>query len=186
MLVLLDFLPIIAFVAAFALTQDFMVATQVIMVAMPVTLAISFAITRKINKVHLISTALVVLFGGVTLLLGDSRYLAWKPTVFNWAFGIVCVGSTFIGSQPVMQRLMGGQIELAPPQWRALTNAWGVFFLVLGAVNLFVYYTFSESTWVYFKLWGLMGMTFAFAIAQGVWMTQAAARNERQAVGSNE
>ncbi len=184
MQMLLDFLPVVAFIGAYALTQDFYIATTVLMIAMPVMLLGGWLMTRKINKVHLVSTLLVLVLGSVTLLLRNPLFLAWKPTVLNWALGIVCLGSNYFGAKPLMQRFLGASVELHPPQWRLLTNAWGLFFLALGAINIFVFYRYAEQTWVYFKLWGLMGLTFAFAIGQAIWMTQALAKNERTATDS--
>ncbi|MEM1262675.1 MAG: inner membrane-spanning protein YciB [Pseudomonadota bacterium] len=186
MQVLLDYLPVVAFIGAYALTKDFFIATAVLMAAMPIMLVGGFVLTKKINKIHLFSTALVLILGGVTLVFRNPLFIAWKPTALNWALGIACFASCVIGDKPLMQRFLGNSVELSAPQWRGLTVAWGVFFAVVGAVNLFVYYSFSESTWVYFKLWGLMGMTFVFAIAQAIWMTQALARNERAAATTQE
>ncbi|MEO1034626.1 MAG: inner membrane-spanning protein YciB [Pseudomonadota bacterium] len=186
MQVVFDYLPVVAFIGAYALTKDFFIATMVLMAAMPIMLIGSWLVSKKINKIHLVSTALVLVLGAITIIFRNPLFLAWKPTVLNWALGVVCFGSNWVGRVPLMQRLLGSNVELEPAQWRGLTNAWGVFFLVIGAVNLFVYYSFSEETWVYFKLWGLMGMTFLFAIAQAVWMTQALARNERSAAETSE
>ncbi|MEM8984127.1 MAG: inner membrane-spanning protein YciB [Pseudomonadota bacterium] len=177
MSVLLDYLPIIAFVASFAMTEDLYFATAVLMVTMPIVLLGSWLLTKKINKIHLFSTVLVLVLGTVTLALRDSLFIAWKPTALNWALGLACIVSCFYGERPLIQRLMEsalpGDVVLEAKQWRNLTLVWAAFFVAVGAVNLFVYYTYSESTWVYFKLWGLMGMTFAFLIAQGIWLAQA-------------
>ena len=170
MLILLDYLPIVAFFGTYVATKDFFTATAVLMAVMPLVLLGSWLATRKINRVHLISTVLVLLLGAVTLIVRDSLFLAWKPTVFNWLLGVVALGSLVTGGRTLMEVLLGKSIELEKNQWKQLTIAWGLFFFVVGAINLFVYYTYSEETWVYFKLWGLLGLTFAFAIAQSVWV----------------
>lgn len=172
MQVLLDYLPIAVFVAVLAITKDIISATGALMIAMPLMLAGHWLLTRKLSKLHLFSTLLVLVLGGVTLYLRNSLFIAWKPTVLNSLLGLACIGSLWIGEKPLMERLLASSVELARDQWRKLTVAWGLFFFLLAAVNIYVYYNYSELAWGYFKLWGMMGLTFIFAIAQGVWISR--------------
>ncbi len=175
MLIFLDYIPVVAFIAAYALTQDFFMATGVIMVAMPVVLAAHWALTGKVGKVHLVSTVLVLVLGAVTVAFRDALFLAWKPTVLNWLLAAACLISLVAGPGPLLKLLMGSAVTLDERRWQQLTIAWAAFFTLVGCVNLFVFFNFSEETWVYFKLWGLLGMTLVFVLLQGLWLTKVGA-----------
>lgn len=176
MLIFLDYIPVVAFIAAYALTSDFFIATGVIMVAMPMVLAAHWALTGKISRVHLISTALVLVLGAVTVAFRDALFLAWKPTVLNWLLAAACLISLFVGPAPLLKLLMGSAVTLDERRWQQLTIAWAVFFAVVGCVNLFVFFNFAEETWVYFKLWGMLGMTLVFVLLQGLWLAKVGAQ----------
>src|SRR6056297_3452045 len=124
--------------------------------------------------------------GGVTLALRNSLFLIWKPTLLNWAMAAVCLGSLYIGEKPLIQRLLQSAVELSKAQWRQLTVIWGIFFAVAGAANIFVAYRFGESAWVNFKLFGLLGMTLAFMVIQGIWLAIMVSRNERESTSGAE
>ncbi len=125
---------------------------------------------RRVENMHLITLALILAFGGVTLFLQDEIFIKWKPTVLNWLFGMVFLGSHFIGKRPLVQRMMGGTVSLAQPVWWRLNIAWPLFFFVLGGINLLVVYNFDTDTWVNFKLFGIIGLTLLFIIAQTLYI----------------
>ncbi|MFA7594514.1 MAG: septation protein IspZ, partial [Thiohalobacteraceae bacterium] len=100
--------------------------------------------------------------------LRDPVFIKWKPTVAYWLFAAVFLGSQFIGAKSLAERMMGHAIQTTRAVWRRLNLAWVVFFVVMGVVNLYVAYHYSEETWVNFKLFGLMGLTFVFVLAQGL------------------
>jgi intracellular septation protein len=126
----------------------------------------------------LISAALVIVFGGVSLLLNNDLIFKWKPTVLNWAFGLAFLASQFIGEKPLIQRLLQSLategIALSARDWRTLNQMWVGFFMVSGAANIYVAYNFPENIWVNFKLFGLMGMTLVFVLLQGLWLSRRA------------
>ncbi len=185
MQVFLDYLPVIVFVAVFAVTKDILAATIGIMIAMPIMLVGHWLLTRKVNRLHLFSTILVLVLGAVTLYFKSSVFIAWKPTVLNWLLGVACFASLWIGEKPLMERFLASSVELTRSQWRQLTTAWAAFFMFLGAVNLYVYYNYTEAQWAYFKLWGLMGLTLIFAIAQAIWMSRWISANEAEQTQHN-
>lgn len=170
MQLLFDFLPVIAFFAAYKITGDMFVATAVIIVAVVLQTAVQWIRTRKINQMALISGALVLVFGGLTLLIHDKAFIQWKVTVVNWLFAAAFLASAFFGERTLIQRMMGENLTLPAPLWRRLNWAWTGFFAAMGALNLYVAYGFSEEVWVNFKLFGLLGLTLAFALAQGLWL----------------
>ena len=130
---------------------------------------------------QLITLALVVLFGGATLLFHDKAFIQWKPTVVNWLFAAGFLATQFIGSKTVVERLMGTNIELEKSIWHKLNFIWVLFFIILGIVNLYVAFNFSEDTWVNFKLFGMLGMTLVFIIVQGFYIARHAKEPEQEA-----
>lgn len=173
MQILIDFLPVVAFVAAYWLA-DFKTAIFVIMVAVTAQTGITWWLKGSVNRLLVGSAALVVVLGGGSLLLDNELIFKWKPTVLNWVFGLVFLGSQFIGDRPIVQRLMDSlaveKFELERRDWIHLNMMWAVFFAVSGAANIMVAYRFSEAFWVNFKLFGLMGMTLAFVVLQAIWL----------------
>lgn len=128
--------------------------------------------TKKIEKMQLVTLIMVVVLGGLTVALQDGQFIKWKPTIVNWLFGLAFLGSQFIGKKPVVQRLMEKGIQLPGRIWRQLNFAWFVFFAVMGSLNLYVAFNYSEATWVDFKLFGMLGLTFVFILAQGIYMSR--------------
>lgn len=147
-------------------------ATLVAMGASIVQVAYTWIKNRKIENMHLLSLVLIVVFGGATLYLKDPLFIKWKPTVLNWLFGAVFLGSQLFGRRTVIERMLGGQLELPAPIWRRLNLIWAVFFIVVGGVNLYVAYRFEEAVWVNFKLFGMLGLTFLFVILQSLYLAR--------------
>jgi intracellular septation protein len=179
MQLLFDFFPVIAFFVAYKLA-DIYVATGVIIAAVIIQVALQWFRHRKVSPMTLISGALVLIFGTITLLVHDKTFIQWKPTVLNWLFGAGFLVSQFFGEQPVIQRLMGANLTLERPVWIKLNLMWVAFFFVMGALNLYVAFSFEESTWVNFKLFGMLGLTMVFALLQGVWLSSKMPADEAQ------
>ena len=175
MQVFIDFLPVVAFVVAYWLT-DFHTAVMVIMAAMLIQVSLTWLITRTVNRMTLASTVLVVVLGGVSLILKNDLIFKWKPTILNWAFAAVFFGSQFIGDRPVVQRLLQSvakeEITLNRRDWHTLNLMWVMFFVLSGVANIYVAYNFPEKIWVNFKLFGLLGLTIVFVLLQSVWLSR--------------
>jgi intracellular septation protein len=179
MQLLFDFLPVVLFFIAYKVAGIY-VATGVLIVGVLAQTAISWLRHRKVSPMLLTSAILVLLFGGLTLLVHDATFIKWKPTIVNWLFAAAFLASHFIKGPTLVQRLMGEQLQLEPASlWARLNLMWIVFFVVCGALNLYVAFNFSESTWVNFKLFGLLGLTLAFALLQGVWLARKAEQIEK-------
>ncbi|HEX9207070.1 MAG TPA: septation protein A [Steroidobacteraceae bacterium] len=179
MQLLFDFLPVVLFFIAYKLAGIY-VATGVLIVGVLAQTAISWFRHRKVSPMLLTSAILVLLFGGLTLLVHDATFIKWKPTIVNWLFAAAFLASQFMKGPTLVQRLMGEQLQLEPASlWARLNLMWIVFFLVCGALNLYVAFNFSESTWVNFKLFGLLGLTLVFALAQGMWLARKAEQMEK-------
>ncbi len=170
----LDFLPVIAFFAAYWLT-DMKTAILVIMVVMSLQVLITWLVRRTVPRMLMVSAALVIVMGGGSVLLDNELIFKWKPTVLNWLFAAVFLGSQYIGDRPIVQRLLSAaskdEISLVPADWQRLNLMWVGFFVVSGIANIVVAYRFSEATWVNFKLFGLLGMTLVFVVLQAMWMS---------------
>lgn len=177
MQLLIDYIPIVVFIVAYFL-KDIYFATLVLMVVMPIVLALQWLVTRKISRMYLASTALVLVLGGATLFFRNPQFLYWKPTVLNWVIALVFLASQFIGEKPIVQRMLGSAAELGARQWQTLNGMWVAFFLVVGTANIYVAYTFSEAFWVNFKLFGMLGMTLIFIAVQSIWLSLAVKNNE--------
>ncbi len=180
---LVDYIPIVVFILAY-FYKDIFFATGVLMAVMPVVLVLQWLMTRKINKIYAASTVLVLVLGGATLAFRNPAFLYWKPTVLNWLIAAVFLGSQWIGDKTVVQRMLGKAAELGPDQWIRLNQIWVVFFIIVGGVNLYVAYTFSEAFWVKFKLFGMLGITLVFVIIQSVWLTLVTQKNAAAAEDS--
>jgi len=178
MQLLFDFLPVIAFFVAYKLA-DIYVATFVIIIATILQVSIYWLRTRRFNPMHLVTAGLVLVFGGLTLAIHDPVFIMWKPTIVDWLFAVAFLASQWqaFGGRPLVQRLMtstDATLSLPAATWRRLNLAWVVFFLLMGAANVAVFQNFDESTWVNFKLFGMLGLTFVFIIAQGLWIASRA------------
>jgi len=116
--------------------------------------------------------------GGATLLLHNRLFIQWKPTVLFWLVSVAFIASFWIGERTLTQRFLepalAGRLAVSPQQWRRVNGASAVFYALLGVLNLAVAYSASERTWVYFKLFGLAVLTFAFVALQMLWLSRAA------------
>jgi intracellular septation protein len=172
MKLLFDFLPIAIFFAVYKYTGDIIMATAILIPATIVQMLFTWIKTHRIEKMQLVTLVLVVLLGGATILFKDKTFIQWKPTVVNWLFALAFLGSQFIGNKPLVQRLMENSIELPGPIWYRLSYAWVCFFILMGGLNLLVAFNMSESAWVNFKLFGMLGLTLLFIILQGIYLSK--------------
>ena len=162
---LFDFLPVLLFFVAFK-TYDIYVATGVAIVASVLQTAWLWFRHGRVERMPLITLALIIGLGGTTLLVHDDTFIKWKPTAVNWLFGLAFLGSQIIGHKTLIERFMGANMELPAATWVRLNFAWVAFFLALGLANLYVAFNFDTDTWVNFKLFGMLGLTFTFILAQ--------------------
>ncbi len=206
---LFDLLPVILFFIAYK-TYGIYPAIVVIMVATAIQVGVNWFWHRKVEKMHLITLALVVVLGGATLFLQDKAFFMWKPSVVNWLFAAAFIGSHFIGQRKTLvERMMSQAIEAPAVVWTRLNISWILFFILMGFANLYVANFFfeanatltaaaggvvdletckttlsgellqlclqakvTEDNWVDFKLYGMMGLTFAFVIAQAFYLAR--------------
>lgn len=140
-------------------------ATAVFTVATVIALAVHYALARKLPMMPLVSGVVVVVFGALTLLLQDDLFIKLKPTIVNSLFGtVLLVGLYFRKS--LLTIVLDSVFQLTEEGWRKLTFRWGLFFFFLAAVNEVVWRTQTTDFWVSFKVFGIMPITIAFALAQ--------------------
>lgn len=214
MKLLFDFFPIILFFvsyyqASFLIENTFIgqlidptkpdfisatiVATGAAIIASFIQVAIHWFNTHKFERMHIFSLVLITVLGSITIFLGNPAFIQWKPTVLNWLFAGVFLGSMFVGEKPIIQRMMGEHIELPENVWKTLNLSWVTFFFISGAANLYVafYYNLAApadarmDTWVNFKLFGLMGLTIGFVILQAIYLSRHISEDDLQNNANN-
>jgi intracellular septation protein len=203
---LFDLFPVIAFFVAYmvaerspaqaaALANDLLsgLGGQVVASQAPILLATLVAIIatagqvgyllarrRKVDKMLWISLAIIVVMGGATLILRDTRFIRWKPTVLYWAFAVVLLASDLLFKKNLVRAMMKEQMALPNSVWTRLNLSWAAFFAVMGVLNLYVAYYFTESVWVKFKLFGTMGLMVVFIVAQALMLSRFVENQERK------
>ena len=171
MKLLLDFLPIAVFFAAFKLF-DIWVATGVAIAATVAQIAWLRYSTGKVEPMQWLSLGVIVLFGGATLFAHNDTFIKWKPTVLYWLMGGALAFGQLVLRKNLLKSLMGAQMALPESAWRALTWSWTSFFAVMGVVNLWVAFHYDTNTWVNFKLFGGLGLMVLFVVAQAVYLSR--------------
>jgi intracellular septation protein len=200
MKLLLDLLPVILFFVAFklagmqpdaslALAQNWLgplmidgqvpvgqapilLATAVAIVASLVQVGWQLARRKKVDAMLWISVAVIVVFGGATIWLHDETFIKWKPSILYWLFGGILLGGRLFAGRNLLRSVLGEQLVLPAAVWERLLWVWIAFFATIGAVNLVVAFSVPTETWVNFKLFGLMGITFAFTLGIGLWLAR--------------
>ncbi|MGH8245649.1 MAG: septation protein A [Gammaproteobacteria bacterium] len=173
---LIDFFPVLAFFIAFYVPEDreqgIYLATAAAIAASFIQVSVFWIVKRRVENMHLITFFLILVLGGATLLLQDKTFIKWKPTAVNWLFALVFLGSQYIGSKPLAQRMLEQAVAVPAGVWTAVNLSWVVFFLTMGLANLYVAFNFSDAVWINFKLFGIIGLTFLFALAQAVYLSR--------------
>ena len=200
MKLLLDFLPIILFFAAFKYAEGqkdwaaafatehlgflvsggvvgpaeapVLLATVVVIVATLAQVAWLLLRGRKVDTMLWVSLGLVAVLGGATIWFHNETFIKWKPSVLYWTMALAFLTSQALFGKNLLKALIGQQLELPAPVWQRLNVAWVVFFSVMGLLNILVAYNFSTDTWVSFKLFGGIGLMVLFTLAQGLYLTR--------------
>jgi len=141
------------------------VATGIFIAASLIALALSRALMGYLPRMAIVNAIVVTVFGGLTLALDDAFFIKVKPTIVNALFGSVLLGGLFFG-RSLLSLVLETVLQLDEEGWRKLTFRWGLFFFVLAAINEVVWRTQTQDFWVAFKVWGVMPLTMAFALAQ--------------------
>jgi len=140
-------------------------ATAVFMVAIVPSFIASWKMERRFPIMPCITAIVVLVFGGLTLWLNDETFIKLKPTIVNSIFASILLGG-LVFKRPLLQPLMGTAMHLTSHGWHLLTMRFGLFFIFLAILNEIVWRNFSSDTWVNFKVFGIMPITFVFMLTQ--------------------
>lgn len=127
---------------------------------------------KPVDNMLWVSLAIIVVFGGATIWFHDEQFIKLKPTVLYWCFAVALLGAQGVFRKNLIRAMMGKQLSLPDQVWTRLNLAWGVFFSLMGVVNLYVAFSFPLEFWVNFKLFGFLGLMIAFVIAQSLYLSR--------------
>lgn len=202
MKILFDLFPVILFFGVFKLAGGNPDAAQAFATAigyqadplhLPVLLATAAAIIAtlaqiiwvklrhgKVDTMLWVSFAIILVFGGATLLLHDEAFIKVKPTVLYWLFALVLLFSNMLFNKNLIRSLMQGKMSLPTPIWNKLNLSWSGFFFALGVLNLYVAWNFPTDTWVNFKLFGATGIMLLFIVIQVAMVSKHVETDNRE------
>ncbi|MBA0215900.1 septation protein A [Pectobacterium brasiliense] len=166
---LLDFIPLVVFFAAYKL-YDIYIASGALIAATALSLVVTWVMYRKIEKMTLVTFAMVVVFGSLTLVFHNDLFIKWKVTIIYALFSAALLVSQFVMKQTLIQKMLGKELTLPQPVWGKLNFAWAMFFLVCGLVNIYIAFWLPQNVWVNFKVFGLTGVTLLFTLICGVYI----------------
>jgi len=200
MKLLFDFLPILMFFGSFKLAEGhkdwaagfatehlgFLVsggmvgadeapvilATLVVIAATLTQVAVLKLMRRKVDTILWVSLVLVVVLGGLTIWFHNKTFIKWKPSLLYWTMGVALWLAPLVAGKNLLRLLLGEQLQLPARVWHRLNFAWVAFFAVMGLLNIWVAYSFSDDTWVTFKVFGTVGLMLVFTVAQGLYLSR--------------
>lgn len=174
---LFDLLPVILFFVAFQFAGIY-VATGIAIVTTIAQVLWMWLRHRKVEPMQWVSLAIIVVFGGATMVLHNEIFIKWKPTALYWLFSITLFVAELVFDKNLIRAMMEKQMALPESLWRAVNFSWALFFLAMGVLNLVIAYHFSTDTWVYFKLFGGMGLMVVFIVVQSLWLAKYIKQDE--------
>jgi intracellular septation protein len=151
-------------------------ATGVLMVAVVLTLGVSYALLRRLPTMPLVTAIIVLIFGSLTFYFNDPKFIMMKPTALYLLFGVALFGG-LVFDRPLLPILFDGALKVTPEGWRKLTVRWALFFFALAALNEIVR-IYQPDYWIYFKSFGFIPLTLLFAVAQAPLVMRYEAKDE--------
>jgi intracellular septation protein len=170
MKILLDFLPLVFFFAAYKFWGIY-VATAVLMAATVAQMAVVYWLNKKLSVMHKATLALILIFGALTLLLHNALFIKWKPTVLYAGMAIVLAVAQWGYRKNFLKIMLASQLTLPETVWHRLGAAWVAYCLFMAALNGYVAAFYSTGAWAAFKLWGYV-FPVAFIVGQGVYVAR--------------
>ncbi len=165
----LEFIPLIVFFAVYKM-YDIYAATAALMVVTVLQMAITWFTLRKLEKMHIVTLALVLVFGGFTLLFHDDAFIKWKVTVINLIFSGALLISQFGFKKPLIKQILGKEMQLPDAIWSRVNLVWALFFLLCALLNTYIAFNLPQEVWVNFKVFGLLGMTLLCTLGTVVYL----------------
>ena len=149
-----------------------LLATVVVVVATMLQILVLKALGKRVDKMLWAGLAVVVVLGGLTLWFHDETFIKWKPHGIYLLMSAGFLITEIVLGKKMLRQMMGGQVDVPEAVWRNLGWAWVLFFAGMGVLNLWVAFNFPTDTWVSFKMWGSLGLTLVFTLAQGVYLSR--------------
>lgn len=165
----IDLFPVIIFFALFKIKGIYF-ATGGLIIASILQITYLWFKNHRVEPLHLITFFLILIFGGATIYFHDDMFIKWKVSILNWLFAAAFLISDFGFNRPIIKIFMEKNIQLPNPVWRTLSVMWIVYFIFVGCLNIYVTYALSLDAWVYFKTFGLTGITILFVIIQSIYL----------------
>ena len=147
-----------------------LLATVVVIVMTLLQVVVLKVLRKPVDKMLWAGLVIVVVLGGLTLWFHDETFIKWKPTVIYWVMSVGFLTTEVILGRKMLAQMMGGEIDAPDAVWRHLGWAWVLFFAAMGLLNLWVAFNYPLDTWVTFKMWGSLGLTLVFTLAQGLYL----------------
>ncbi len=170
MKIFIDFFPIALFFGAYKL-YDIYVGTAVLMAATVLQMGLIYYLDHKLQAMHKITLALVLVFGALTLMLHDERFIKWKPTVLYAAMALALALAVWVYKKNFLKMLLGSQLSLPETVWMRLNMVWVAYCIFMASINGYVAAYYSTEAWVNFKLWGY-AFPLVFIIGQGIYIAR--------------
>jgi intracellular septation protein len=171
----LDFCSVFLFFIAFQFYGIY-VATTIGIIASGLQTIIYRLIKKEWDYKQIITFVIFTFFGGLTLYFHNPIFVKWKPTIIFWIFAAIILFSHFFMKKPIMQRLLEPAFEKHQPAiqslWHRINLAWTCFFILLGSINLYIAYHYSNAAWVNFKFYGILGAVFIFSLLQSIYLAK--------------
>ena len=170
MKILIDFFPILLFFGAYKLF-DIYVGTAVLMAATALQMSLVYLIDRKLQMMHKITLVLIMVFGTLTLVLHDERFIKWKPTVLYGAMALALALAVWVYKKNFLKLLLGSQLTLPELVWMRLNTVWVGYSAFMAIINGYVAAYYSTEAWVNFKIWGYV-FPLLFIVGQGFYIAR--------------
>ena len=165
---LLDFLPLVIFFAVYKFA-DIYTATGVLIAATAVQLMVTYLLYKQVEKMHLITFAMVTVFGSLTLFFHDDAFIKWKVTIVYGLFAVGLGVSQLMGKS-ALKSMLGKEMVVQDKIWAQVTWYWVSFFIICGIVNIYVAFSLPLETWVNFKVFGLTALTLINTVITVVYL----------------
>jgi len=166
-----DYGGLAVFAVGFLVTHDLVKATWWLVAGSAVSLALGFATEKRVAPMPLIAGGAALVFGALTLIFHNPAFIKAKPTVVNLLFASALLGGAALRKNP-LKMLLGESLSLPDAAWRTLTVRYGLFFAAMAVLNLFVWWKFSDTVWVFFRFPGLLILAVLFSLTQVPFMAK--------------
>ena len=172
MKIALDLFPILIFFAAYKYASIYE-ATAVLMAATVVQSLLMYRIDGKLATLQKVTLVLILVFGTLTLVLHDDRFIKFKPTLLYGCLALALWVSQFVFKRNLLMSMLGSQVNLPPANWHTLNIGWIAYCVFMAAINAYVASYYTTEQWVDFKIWGYV-FPLTFIVGTGFYIAKYA------------